>query len=130
MVRAPTSGDNPLQIAQLVVLDATGANVARGKPCSVSSAHPDPTGGNCATALDGTASARNFPYVFHSGNPSNDWFRVDLGANYLVKTVIYYNRSDCCSQRMGGGLLQLYDPSNNLWAQRSMDASMQQTYTF
>jgi hypothetical protein len=128
MVRAPGTGE-PLQISQLVVLDVNGANVARGKPCSVSSMHTD-SSGNCANALDGNAVNKVHPYEFHSAPLLNDWFKVDLGANHVVKSIVYYNRAECCQSRMAGGLLQLLDVSGIVTTQRSMSGDMVSTYTF
>jgi hypothetical protein len=87
VVRAPTSGDAYLQIAQLVVKDIKGTNVAQGKTCSASTNQRAAT--DCKYALDGTAAVRNYPNVFHSAQANGDWWKVDLGASIVVKSVTY-----------------------------------------
>ena len=59
------------------------------------------------TAVDGDANPRSYPSIFHSNEGAGGWWMVDLGANFNVRRVVYYNRRDCCSNRMNGGLLQV-----------------------
>ena len=88
-LEAPSSGDAHLQISYLAVMSG-GANVAANKPCTSSS-------GSCSVALQGTPGQRNHDgSLFHSDNSNGDWFQVDLGAEYPIDYVTYYNRLVCC----------------------------------
>jgi hypothetical protein len=126
IVWAPTVDDDAwLQISQLVVLDNTNTNVALNKPCSASSVYGSDV---CGNALDGTLSNRISP-IFHAGTPSGAWFRVELGGNFSVVKVVYYNRLSNY-MRAGGSLLQLLDHTGTIIAQRTLTSNQVQTFTF
>jgi len=127
-VRAPTQGDAWLQIAQLQVFDETGVNVALRKTASASSRY----GGSSdpQTAVDGDASVRSYPSIFHGGQDARDWWMVDLGQAYNIRRVVYYNRRDCCQHRMNGGLIQLLNPQEVVVAQRVMSDGLIQTFSW
>jgi hypothetical protein len=38
-------------------------------------------------------------------------WQVQLGGTHNVSAVIIYNRSDCCSGRMNGYVIKLYEPN-------------------
>jgi len=49
------------------------------------------------------------PSEFHSRGGQGYWWKVDLGKEYPVSKVVYYNRTDCCSSRSNGMKFQLID---------------------
>lgn len=107
-------GDAPcLQIAQLVVVDKDGQNVALNKPTTAS--RPWQPESNSQKAVDGTMGPRSHPDIYHSNGPSgyscpsDAFWMVDLGGNFDIVKIIYYNRYDCCSQRAKGMILELLD---------------------
>lgn len=55
---------------------------------------------------------------------------VDLGQNFNVRRVVYYNRRDCCQHRMNGGLIQLLNAQQTVVAQRVMSAALIQTFSW
>lgn len=121
-------GQNCIQIAQLVVIDKNGVNVALNKPTNGSSSNYSPQA-NAGNAVDGTMSPRPYPNVYHSGtgpnstgNPGNCgdslFWIVDLQRDYDIKKVIFYNRSDCCSERARGMKLKLLDANQNIIVQK------------
>jgi hypothetical protein len=63
------------------------------------------------SAVDGVLGARHFSNGgFHSGSTRDDeYWLLDLGKSYPITKVIYYNRSDCCSHRANGMLINLYN---------------------
>ncbi len=122
----PTQG--PLQISQLVVTDITGANVARGKQCSASSTYDSQM--TCNKALDGIAAVRHDPDIYHAlGEFVFSWFVVDLGAPFIVTSVVYYNRASNQNRAIGTEL-QLINQDGIVTAQRTLDGSNIQTFTF
>jgi hypothetical protein len=128
-VVAPASGEALLQISQLVVTEeGTNINRARGKSCTASSYFPGSA--PCSVALDGTLSTRNYPNGFHSANFNNDWFRVDLGANYRVSSVTYYNRADCCPHRSQNARVILLSSTGATLAYRVLTSAAVQNLTF
>jgi hypothetical protein len=110
------------------VFDTTGANVALNKAASASSRY----GGtfNPQVAVDGFAGLRSFSSIFHSNQASGDWWMVDLGQAYNVRSVVYYNRRDCCQNRMNGGLIQLLNAQSVVVAQRVMTGGLIQTFSW
>jgi hypothetical protein len=128
-VNAAASGDANLQISQLVVTEeGTNINRARGKSCTVSSLFAG--SGACSIALDGTLSARIFPNIYLSANANNDWFKVDLGANYNVSSVTYYNRADCCTSRSQNARVILRSSSGGILAYSTLSSAAVQNLTF
>jgi hypothetical protein len=53
-------------------------------------------------AVDGNTDG-NFWHgsVTHSNCQQGDWWSVDLGAPHIITGVTIYNRTDCCSERLG-----------------------------
>jgi Fe-S-cluster containining protein len=100
-----------LQISQLVVRNGSGANIARGKPTSSSSNWP---GTNPSTAVDGKEMARAHPHEFHANGPNNQWWMVDLQNVEAIHEIVYYNRVDCCQNRIVGARVQLLDENKQL----------------
>jgi len=104
-------GDAWIQIAQLVVIDKDGENVA--KKANTSSSGSWNSDSNPGKAVDGSMYARSFPGIYHSNTvDANTFFKIDLGKEYDITKVIYYNRADCCSNRSYGMRVQFYDKDN------------------
>ncbi len=128
-VVAPASGDGLLQISQLVVTEeGTNINRAKEKSCTVSSYFQG--SGACSMALDGTLETRIYPNGYYSANGNNDWFRVDLGANYRVSSVTYYNRGDCCNQRSQNARVILLSSTGATLAYKTLTSAAVQNLTF
>jgi hypothetical protein len=58
-----------------------------------------------------------------------EWFLLDLGASFLVSSVTYYNRDDN-QARAVDSQLQLLDANMNVLAQRLLDSTAIQAFTF
>jgi hypothetical protein len=103
------SGNRPenwLQISQLVVRNAEGVNVAKGKPFSSSL----PYGSNSANfAVDGVEESRELGKIYHSAMIHNSFYEIDLETDTDVEFVEFYNRKDCCQQRILGAKILLMD---------------------
>ena len=66
-------------------------------------------------AIDGNTIAKDHPNIYHSRTPSaNEWWCVDLGKEYPVYEVVYYNRKDCCWERAIGMTIQFLGGAANL----------------
>ena len=66
-------------------------------------------------AIDGQLAARSYPYIFHSGSYGTEWWQLDLGQEYPVYQIDYYNREGCCQDRARGMTLQFKDGSGGNW---------------
>jgi hypothetical protein len=94
IVNASQSVPNFIQIGELMVFDENGANIALGKPTAASPEWPG--------FLPGNAVDNNPNTAYHSANPPtlNDFWEVDLGQEYNIALIEYYNRADCCQERI------------------------------
>ena len=84
-------------MSQVVVLDKFNKNVAKGASTRGSSDHYQQS--VPSIAVDGTGAPRAYPNVFHSANYDgrlNVWIEPPT----TITSVIVYNRSDCCQQRL------------------------------
>lgn len=114
----PGPDDRCIQISQLQVFNSSGQEVARGRPTSSSSV----LGGGPAypsKAVDGNATARPYPQMFHDACNTaglNQFWMVDLGSEQDLSYIIYYNRInwDCCSHRANGMPVELLDARMNI----------------
>ena len=113
MVRYIKVNANPggecLQISQIAVY-SNGVNIAPGKKVSASSVHSPPAAPK--NAIDGTLDNKNFPNIYHSVCKKGDYWQLDLGKEYDVDEIVYYNRRDCCQTRASGMVVQIFD--NNM----------------
>jgi hypothetical protein len=123
-VLSGNTADSWLQISQLVVHNMEGVNVAKNKPTSASSLW---TGTLSSTAVDGEEKSRSYPMLFHSNTYSNSWWMVDLQEVQTIRDVVYYNREDCCQNRIVGAKLQLLDSNQTPIAEYNFDSSAPKT---
>jgi hypothetical protein len=126
VVRAASS--KHLHLSQVVVLDESGSNVARGKRCTSSSyfGH-DASGAN--NVVDGVLGLKRHPHAFHSA-AFGDWWMVDLERVHTVVSVAVYNRGDCCQDRLVGAHMLLLNSDKFVIADRVLDGSPIQTFSF
>ncbi|MFP2925678.1 Vps62-related protein [Pyxidicoccus sp. 3LG] len=73
-------------------------NLALGKPTSQSTTD---AGGAPSRAVDGNING-NYGQgsVTHTASQLQPWWQVDLQGIYPLATVVLYNRTDCCSDRL------------------------------
>ena len=106
-----------LQISQIAVYDPFGDNVAVNAACDSSNAFMVtdrlipylPAGpsnalmpsSSCSLAVDGTLANREGKGVYQSLHADSDTVTYDLGADVLIKRIVYYNRKDCCHSIRG-----------------------------
>lgn len=108
-VRVWGNGTEYLQISQLVVLDSRGQNVALNKPTSYYSISNSANTSGSSVAVDGTLSIRIPPAIYHSGGTgSAEYFQVDLGGQYDIVQIIYFNRNGL-QERATGTTIALYN---------------------
>lgn len=106
-------GSLVLNLSQLVVLDEHGNNISRGRPQQVNSeTYGD---ANKTKANDGGEAPRGHPNEYHGAqNDGKDLWQVQLDGLRKVSSVIVYNRSDCCSDRMASGyVIKLFAPNGS-----------------
>jgi hypothetical protein len=104
------SGGDYLQLSQVVVTDANGTNIAKGRKTSSSGVGWD---GPEAAAVDGVEASRGHPAQYHS-NGGNAFFQIELSSPSQIASVTIYNRADCCQGRLASGYrVRLLDSQGN-----------------
>lgn len=96
-----------LHVQEIEVYDTAGTNVAKSSKVSTSSA---PWGVIPETVIDGQISDRQgWPNSNHTYNNGMQYIELDLQSNVDVKTIVVYNRPDCCQDRLIGAKILLYN---------------------
>jgi len=113
-------GDAWIQISQLVLVDKDGNNVAKGASASSSGSYSSESNPN--KAIDGSMYPRSYPNIYHSNSADSNsaYFKINLGKEYDLTKVIYYNRADCCASRCYGMRIQFYDKNNTLVLEKQL----------
>lgn len=113
--RLKVTNDNgqPLSLAEVVVeapliqTQKVIENVSIGKPTSQSGTN---YGGDSSRAVDGDINGEwANDSVTHTTGGSSNWWEVDLMETYDIKNIIVYNRSDCCSNRLQGFTVSIFN---------------------
>ena len=81
-----------------------------------------PYGGNldASRAIDGGSVALDLPVadqlssMSHTGEGSDVWWKLELDQDYMISQIIIFNRSDCCSSRIEGFVLEVLDEADNI----------------
>jgi hypothetical protein len=75
--------------------------------------------------------------VTHTATSETDpWWKVDLEKVYKVERIVVHNRSDCCSERIIGFVVEVYQgeisDSNRVYSSSTLDitAKNQSVYKF
>jgi fibro-slime domain-containing protein len=89
-------------------------NLALGKPTSQSSTAYN---GLSSRAVDGNTSGRySDSSVTHTNSEAAPWWRVDLGGANSVGSVVLFNRTDCCGERLSNFNVDYLDQSGKVIA--------------
>ena len=88
-----------------------GTNLALSGTASQSSTD---FGGVASRAIDGdTNGVYGGGSITHTANESGAWWRVDLGDTYALDSIILWNRTDCCVERLSNFRVSVLDASMN-----------------
>jgi hypothetical protein len=103
-VRVRLRDTNFLSLAEVEVF--ARPNLAVGRPATQSSTYSDAA---ASRATDGNVNGNLsvFNSVTHTNSEAQAWWQVDLGATKNLSSVVLYNRTDCCSERLSNFDLQL-----------------------
>jgi len=105
-VRVQLSGTDNLSLAEVEVYGTGGSpappNLAQNKLATQSSTLPEYGSTYAGVAVDGNTDGNFFNRsVTHTNADANAWWQVDLGASQTIGNVVVWNRTDCCSSRLG-----------------------------
>jgi hypothetical protein len=99
-VRIQLSSPNYLSLAEVQVQNGPpSTNVAQGKTATQSSTLPGTPA--ASVAVDGSTDGQFFDGSVTATNlDSNAWWQVDLGAPTSINSIVVWNRTDCCANRL------------------------------
>ncbi|MGI8746275.1 MAG: discoidin domain-containing protein [Bryobacteraceae bacterium] len=118
-VRVQLSGADNLSLAEVQVLgtagSGAGSSLAQGKPASQSSTGYWPNSG-AGGGVDGNADGNFWDgSVTHTNYESNAWWQVDLGNSATVNSLVIWNRTDCCTNRLTDYWVFVSNTPFNAW---------------
>ena len=97
-VRIELPGKNKILTLAEVEVFSSGKNVAQGAKASQSSVDH---GGVPGGAVDGTTGGKYAGgKLTHTKTEKNPWWEVDLGQDQRIDSIVLWNRTDCCAQRL------------------------------
>ena len=102
------AASNFLQLAQVAVYGQDRKENLAFKKRTCSSLHYE----NCHEGypVDGMLKARPGDEIYHSADSQGCYWYVDLGAEYKVDKIVFYNRVDC-NERAKGYVITALDES-------------------
>ena len=93
-----TSNDTSTDPTTIVAV----SNLSLNKPATQSSNYPGYASAIAASAVDGNTDGNFFDGSVTATNlDTNAWWQVDLGASAIVNSIVIWNRTDCCADRLG-----------------------------
>ncbi len=98
----PASGGSWIWVDAFNVGSGTGgtSDMAQGKAATQSSTYPYP-GSGAASAVDGNTDGSFYDGSVTATNlDTNAWWQVDLGASASIRSIVIWNRTDCCNSRL------------------------------
>jgi hypothetical protein len=103
-VRVQLTGTNYLSLAEVQVFGTAvppPTNLALGRTAIQSSTFPGYASAGAGSAVDGNTYGGFFNGSVTATNADpNAWWQVDLGASATVSSIVVWNRTDCCSDRL------------------------------
>lgn len=121
-----TEATDWLQISYVEVLSASGENLALNKPASSSGAG---WGTDAMNPVTGPPGVRSYDQGYHSDS-TGGWWMVDLGGEFIVSEVVFYNRGDCCHDRAKTAVVQLLSAHQKVLDSPSLNGDLVQTLVF
>lgn len=101
--------DGVLSLAEVQVFGGGLQNVARN-PLASASQSSTGFGGLASRAIDGITDGNyGSSSVTHTNAETNPFWSLDLGSDFNVDEIVLFNRTDCCSDRLSGAQVRLFD---------------------
>jgi hypothetical protein len=103
-VRVQLSGMNYLSLAEVQVfapVSSASSNLAQGQAATQSSTLPRSAAAGAASAVDGNTDGNYSDGSVTATNlETSPWWQVDLGASTAISSIVIWNRTDCCGNRL------------------------------
>ena len=110
-----------LQVSEFEVYDELGNYI----PATASASSQLGAGFEPTKAID-----RNWDSIYHSAGEAGGWIQLDLGADRYIGKIIFYNRRDCCYERILGAVLTIINNANTtVWTSAAISV-VKQGYLF
>jgi hypothetical protein len=121
-------GTGNLAISQLTAIDPEGHNVAKGKSATSSTVF---NGANVNNPLDGVEQNRDHEQIFVAGKDNfleRQWWQVDLGKPYNLKSVSIWNRNRF-TERLMDAKVQFLNEEKNVVNEFTLPKEIKNVYT-
>jgi len=104
--------------AQALTTKSGYLDIAYGKTATASSTA---YGGSPSRAVDGNTSGTwSASSVTHTNQETNPWWKVELSGSRPVSSVTVTNRSDCCTERLAGAIVELLKADGTVAATKTL----------
>jgi len=129
IIKLTKGGEDALNIAEVQAFDLNNVNVALSGNATQSSTSFNAV---ASRGIDGNTDGRHgmggtTHTVKHNGTK---WWQVVLQNSTKLDRIVIYNRTDCCSNRMSGVSLQVFDEDGVLLKSWTLSSSRIQTLNF
>lgn len=95
-------------------MGVAATNVALGGTATQSSTYNGISGPQLA--IDGITDG-TWPTACTANAQPQDWWQVDLNGNYRIDSIVLWNRTDCCSDRLSNFKVSVLDAGLNvIWS--------------
>lgn len=103
--------DEVIAAAEQQIVSTGPVNLALGKATSQST---DLGGWPSWKAVDGVQSGGIWDITHTATGDQAPWWRLNLGQEQLVGSIVVYNRTDCCSERLNGATVELSNDAGQI----------------
>jgi hypothetical protein len=127
-VRPNNNGDY-IQINQMVVNAFVNGSLTNVAPRGTCTAKNTWQGTNTISGpINGVIPNHNTEEYYSLTNQKDNWWQLDLGTDYPVTELIYYNRTNCCPSRALGMIIQLTANDGTIYQPITLTAALKQNF--
>jgi len=127
VIYTPNDSGDYLQIASLAVNAIVDGNIVNVAPRGTATSSPQWPGGFSAySVVNGNLNNNMGSHSAPGASPDAFW-KLDLGRDYPVTEIVYWNRGDCCAERAIGSKLKV-SSSNGDYQFFTLTAGMVQKF--
>ena len=126
-ITAASNADSYLQIPKLQVFDDNENDITQNNNVKVTAIDmlgtDYDTGPKNAIKPNGAMTS-----MYHSKTTNNPWWMITFNTDVNISKIVYYNRVDCCKDRIKGALLDGLDATGKVLFRKIMNGDDVQTF--
>ncbi len=121
-VKITSAANQYLHVSELAAWASNGVNVALEKRCTSIPPLVYYFQDACFLAIDGTSND-NFGFMTYKSESLGAGIEVDLGADFAIERIEYYNRADCCRDQIIGARVELLNANKVVLASQTITSN-------